>query len=179
MSRLNHTFSVEHAELYGIECAIMIHHFQFWIERNKRLDKNLYEGKTWVYQTQKEIAALYPYWGEDKVQRILKKLVDEEVLVKGNFNKTQFDKTQWYAFKDEIKFSIPQNCGMDPVELHNPVRKSAEYNKDIDTKEDTKASTVVNNYKILNITQLQDRVKDITSTIQELSNSNSSSDSST
>ena len=34
----------------------MIHHFQFWLEQNKRLEKNFYEGKTWVYQTQKEIA---------------------------------------------------------------------------------------------------------------------------
>lgn len=138
MSRINHTFSVDHAELYGIECAIMIHHFQFWIEQNKRLGKNFFEDKTWVYQTQKEIAAVYSYWGEDKVQRIIKKLIDDGVLIKGNFNKTQFDKTQWYAFSDEIRFSIPQNCGMDSAEQRNGFRRTTESYNDIDTKEDTK-----------------------------------------
>ncbi len=139
MSRLNHSFSVEHAELYGIECAIIIHHFQFWIEQNKRLGKNFYEGKTWVYQTQKEIAAVYPYWSEDVVYKLLKKMVVKGILIKKNFNRSQFDRTQWYAFSDEMRFSIPSNDGMESVDLRNGNRKTTESIYDIDTKEkDTK-----------------------------------------
>ena len=36
MTRLSHSFSVEYAELYGVECAILINHFQFWIEQNQK-----------------------------------------------------------------------------------------------------------------------------------------------
>lgn len=144
MSRLNHSFSVEHAELYGIECAIIIHHFQFWIEQNQKLGKNFHDERTWCYQTQKEISAVYPYWNRDKVQAILKKLVDEGVLIKGNYNNSQFDKTQWYAFKDEKMFTIVRNCTIESAESLTPLRKTAQSYKDIDTKEkDTKEDNIV------------------------------------
>lgn len=113
MSRLSHSFSVEHAEAYGIDCAILINHFQFWIEQNQATGKNFHDGKTWMYQTQKDIASVYPYWTEDAVSRIIKKLLDFEIIIKGNYNKTPFDKTAWYAFNDEKKFTKPRNCGID------------------------------------------------------------------
>jgi hypothetical protein len=125
MTRLTHSFSVEHAELYGIDCAILIHHMQFWIEQNQSLGRNFYEGRTWMYQTQKEIAACYPYWSEDAVYRLLKKLEEKEVLIKGNFNKTNFDRTVWYAFKNEKMFTVPRNRGMDAANPRNPKRESA------------------------------------------------------
>ena len=123
---LNHSFSVEHATKYGMECAILIYHFQFWIEQNRRLKRNFYEGKTWTYQTQAEIAAIYPYMGEDKVFRIIKRLIDLGILVKANFNKTKFDQTTWYAFANEEMFTIPQICGMDSADPRNQFRRSAE-----------------------------------------------------
>lgn len=145
MSRLNHSFSVEHAELYGVECAILIAHFQFWIEQNQRMERNFHDGKTWMFQTQKEIAALYPYWNEDFVFRTIKKLIDMKVLVKGNFNKTPFDKTAWYAFENEKMFTKPQICGIGTADLRNQIpqncgirnRNSAECIMK-DTNKDTK-----------------------------------------
>ena len=121
MNRLHHGFSVEHAELYGIECAILIHHIQFWIEQNQRMKRNFYDGKTWMYQTQDEIAACYSYWNREKVQRILQKLQDLNVLVKGNYNKNSFDKTGWYAFENEKMFTKVQNCTIDCLEPNNPL----------------------------------------------------------
>ncbi len=109
MSTLNHTYSVEHAILYGVDCAIIIHHLQFWIEQNMALKRNFIEGRTWMYQTQREMAACYPYWNRDKIQDILQKLVDYDVIIKGNFNRTKFDKTTWYAFKNEEMFTVNRN----------------------------------------------------------------------
>lgn len=101
---LSHSFSVHHAELYGVDCAILINHFLFWIEQNRAMGRNFHEGRTWMYQTQKEISAIYPYWNRDKVQDLLQKLVDFDVLIKGNFNKKKFDKTTWFAFTYESAF---------------------------------------------------------------------------
>jgi hypothetical protein len=58
---LSHSFSVEHAEKYGIDCAILINHFQFLIQQNQATGKNFHDGRTWIFQSQKEIASIYPY----------------------------------------------------------------------------------------------------------------------
>lgn len=144
MSKQNHTFSVEFAMEYGIECAILIHHFQFWIEQNQRLGRNFFDERTWMYQTQKEIAVIYPYWSEDVVYKTIAKLVEKDVLIKGNYNKTPFDKTTWYAFKNEEMFTIPSNDGIGPVKRRNPKRQTTEPIPDTnpDTNKDTKEKPV-------------------------------------
>src|SRR5690606_18667906 len=141
--RLNHSFSVELAEKYGIECAILIHHFQFWIEQNQAMGRNYQEGRTWMYQTQKEIAAIYPYWSEDTVQRLIKKLLDLNILIKDNFNKTNFDKTTWYAFENEEMFTKPRNRGIEKAKPRNPKCETAEPIPDTnpDTNKDVKPSS--------------------------------------
>jgi len=136
---VNHCFSVELAEQYGIEAAILIHHFQFWIEQNQAMNRNFHEERTWLYQTQKEIAAIYPYWSEDTVCRIINKLVEAGVLIKGNFNKTSFDRTIWYAFENEKMFTKPRNRGMENANSRNPIHETAE------TIPDTKTNAKHNN----------------------------------
>lgn len=105
MKSLHHSFDVELAAQYGIEPAILIHHFQHWIKYNKTLGRNFKEGRTWTYQTRKEIAAHFPYWTENQIRRYIDKLVECRVIVKGNFNKSLMDNTIWYAFADEEKFT--------------------------------------------------------------------------
>lgn len=108
MSRLNHTFDTELATKYSVEEAILIHHFQFWISKNKALKKNQKEGRTWTFQTIKEISSHFPYWSDRQVERLLVKLIKNKVIIKSNFNKTSYDHTNWYAFNEESKFI--SNC---------------------------------------------------------------------
>ncbi len=136
MSSQSHSFCVEYAEKYGVECAILINHFQFWIEQNQKMGRNFYDDRTWMYQTQQEIAAIYPYWNRDKVQDLIKKLIDHKVLVKGNYNKNNFDKTSWYAFENEKMFTKVRNRTIACAEPPNPERDSAQPIPDTNT--DTK-----------------------------------------
>jgi hypothetical protein len=74
------------------------------------------------------VAAHFPYWSIKQVERLLKKLTDRKILIKGNYNKLKFDRTVWYAFGDESGNGVP---------------KSGNGNSDIgipipDTKPDTK-----------------------------------------
>jgi hypothetical protein len=106
-SSLHHSFDVALAAEYkSVELAILIHHFQFWIVQNKRLERNFHEGRTWMYQTIKEITAIFPYWSKKQVEKLLTKAVQLGILIKNNFNKSKFDRTAWYAFADEVKFGI-------------------------------------------------------------------------
>lgn len=100
----HHLFNVHLAALYGIEEAILIHHFQNWISYNKELDKNCIDGRTWLSRTRKQIAVDFPYWNEEKVRRLTDRLVKLNILLKENYNETKVDKTLWYAFENEGAF---------------------------------------------------------------------------
>jgi hypothetical protein len=103
----SHSFDIHVATEYkSVEVAILVNHFQYWIMRNKALGKNQIEGRTWTYQTMREIAVVFPYWSIKQVERLLKKMIDNKILIKGRFNKNPFNTTLWYAFTDEDKFGI-------------------------------------------------------------------------
>lgn len=106
-SSQHHSFDVNLAtELDSIELAILVHHFQYWINHNKKLNRNYKDGRTWMYQSRSEIAAHFPYWTPDKVRRYTDKLEEVGILKKGNYNKKVMDKTIWYAFENEEMFTI-------------------------------------------------------------------------
>lgn len=107
---MHQSFDIHLAEIYGVEQAVLIHHFQKCISFNKKLDKNQFEGRTWVSQTMSEIAAAFPYWSFDQVYILLEKAVKLKILRKGNFNKTKFDGICWYAFEDEERFINPNQA---------------------------------------------------------------------
>jgi hypothetical protein len=110
---VHHSFDADLAlELKSIDLAVLVHHLQFWIRHNAELGRNFHEGKTWTYQTLKEITAHFPYWTQRQIEKLINKLVDYKILMKGNFNKSAYDRTVWYAFCDEERFSIWRNRKM-------------------------------------------------------------------
>lgn len=86
---------------YGIEEAILIENFVHWIQKNKANNKHYHDGRYWTYNSAKAFAEQYPYMNESKIKRIVAKLVDAEIIMKGNFNDNQYDRTCWYAFTDK------------------------------------------------------------------------------
>lgn len=107
----NHVFNIDHATLYGLNEAILIHHFQYWISYNRRQNVAFHDGKTWMYQSRKEMVTHFPYWTLDQIRDVCERLVHLGVLVTANYNKSPLNKTLWYAFKDEDLFvpSIKSN----------------------------------------------------------------------
>ena len=134
----NHSFDIHIATEYkSIEIATLVWHFQYWIMKNKRLGRNFIEGRTWTYQTNLEIAAAFPYWSIYQVERLIKKAIELKILRKHNYNKSQFDRTVWYAFENEEKFGISRFREMESAESGNGIREIAESdNKDTDTLPD-------------------------------------------
>jgi hypothetical protein len=81
------SFNVEFANRYGIDEAIMIKSFQFWIRLNKANGNNFNDGKYWTYNTNKSLTLYFSFWSEKQVRRIIESLVDKGILLKGNYNK--------------------------------------------------------------------------------------------
>ena len=101
---MNHSFNVELAMKYGIEEAILIENFAFWIKKNAANGVNYVNGEYWTYNTAKALEELFPYMNLKKIQRILVKLEELKILKSDNFNKKAYDRTKWYCIVDpEIK----------------------------------------------------------------------------
>jgi len=148
----HHSFDTNIATKYGIQEAIIIHHFQHWIKINKRLKRNCKDGRTWSYQTIEVIAAQFPYLSKSQVFDALerlrlgknrkskkKKLDFEPVLIKGNYNKHKYDRTIWYAFAAEDEFIKME----DPIDhIGKSQNADCHFPTTIpDTKTDTKTNT--------------------------------------
>jgi hypothetical protein len=143
---MHHTFDIHLANQYGIEEAILIHHFQYWITINSRSNTNYHDGHTWTYQTRKSIQDHFPYMSFDTIRRKCENLIKLGILKTANYNKFSMDKTLWYAFVDEKKFGVDQQSLNNLYERHNcPSKgKTASLKGKIATPiPDTKTNTVV------------------------------------
>ena len=98
---LNYSFDVDYATEYGVDEAILLQNLIFWIIKNKACEKHYYEGRTWTYNSAKSFEVLFPFWNEKQIRRIIDSLKEQKVIITGNFNKIAYDRTLWYALKDE------------------------------------------------------------------------------
>lgn len=101
-----HSFNIKIAIDYGIEEAILINHIVFWIQKNVDNNKNFHSGHTWTFNTRKAFNKQFPYLTENKIRYTLDKLIEKGEIITGNFNKSTYDRTIWYALNDESKWGI-------------------------------------------------------------------------
>lgn len=95
---MKHSYEAEIAVKYGIEVAVVFDMFCFWINKNEANENNYHDGKYWTFNSAKGFKKIFPYWSEKKIQRILQKMVDEDLIIKGNYNENPWNHTTWYAF---------------------------------------------------------------------------------
>lgn len=122
-----YTFSVEHAEKYGLNEAIMLHNFIYWLNINRANNHNYIDGRHWTYNSAKAFQNLFPFWTQKQIQYLLSKMVDYGILLQGCFNKDKRDRTSWYTLSDEF-FSdcILQNREMDTTKSGNDILQNRE-----------------------------------------------------
>ena len=127
---MNHSFDVDIACLHGVDAAILIENFRFWIAKNKANNRHFYDGRWWTYNSVKAFSELFPYWSGPQVRRIIEKLQDAGVLVSGSYNQNPWDKTKWYAFGDGfdlMKKSVPfAEIGKSDTDINGGCGRKAE-----------------------------------------------------
>lgn len=106
---MNHSFNVEIAEKYGIEKAVLLENFYFWIKKNKANKKNLHEGRCYTYNTAEAFAELFPYIKERRIAQLLREMENEDnLLLSGQF--FNYDRTKSYTLTDyALSFFEPSN----------------------------------------------------------------------
>lgn len=107
---MEHSFNIKFAEEYGIEEAIIVHNIFYWIDKNAANEKHCYDGSYWTYNSVSAFSSIFPYMNSTKIYRVLNKLVENDIIKKGNYNKEKFDNTCWYSFTDK-GLSVLVKCG--------------------------------------------------------------------
>lgn len=95
---MDYSFNGEIAARYGIDEAVFIQ----YLANEKVSEQHYYDGRNWTYNSMRAFTELFPFWTEKQVRRIIKKLSDNGAIYIGNYNKSGFDRTQWYALSEEI-----------------------------------------------------------------------------
>ena len=140
-----HHFDVEDAMKYGVEKAVVLANIRFWLNNNKKKDLSAvkHDGYYWMYNTAKDMSNVLPYFTQSKVQRLLKQLEDDGVLIVGNYNKVKYDRTKWYTLSE---FTYDESCNNHKSELNNGNEQIEQPIQDskTNTKTNNKINTCIN-----------------------------------
>lgn len=129
---MEHSFNVEVAAMYGMNAAVILNNLAYWIEKNKANNENFYDGHHWTYNSVSAFKKLFPYLTERQISYAIKKLQEEELIVTGNYNKSAYDRTMWYAITKK-GYSILHHCQMENTTVSNRNDADVEPIPDINT----------------------------------------------
>jgi hypothetical protein len=101
-----HSFNVSVAVKYGVNPAILLRYFSFWIEKNEAEGRHFHDGNCWTYCSISGLQQLFPYMGDKAIRNAIEKLVDSGLIVKGNYNAASYDRTTWYALTTDGKAAL-------------------------------------------------------------------------
>ena len=96
-----HHFHVAAAMEVGVNAAIILDQFDFWIEKNRANGSHYHDGRYWTYNSKKAFAKMYPYLSAKLIRTALKKLEDEGYIVVGDYNRNRMVRPNWYSITDK------------------------------------------------------------------------------
>lgn len=96
-----HSFDVDVACKVGVNAAVIFQNIGHICEYHKTNESHFHEGRYWMFNTRKAFMAQYSYLTEKQVRLAVERLVEAGLVMKGNFNGKNFDRTTWYALTDE------------------------------------------------------------------------------
>ena len=113
-----HLFDVDIAVRYGVNAAVLLQNLAYWIKQNEANDTNFFDGHYWTYNSRRAYRELFPYMSERQLETAFRKLIDDGLVITGNYNKVAYDRTLWYAITKKGK-SILHFDGMETDKTSN------------------------------------------------------------
>ena len=100
-----HFFDADIAKKYGVNAAVLACFLWDCIEQKSTESPQLHEGKVWVRCSVQMMTGFFLFLSYDEIRYALKR------LVKGQFNESRFDRTNWYAFTEFGQFLMTESEG--------------------------------------------------------------------
>lgn len=101
---LVHSFRIDFAKEYGIEEAILLQYFGFWMDKNEANGRNFKDGAYWTYMSFAGLVKLFPYMSSRTIKRKIKHLKKLGLIKVQNFNTDNSGSSNWYTI-DCVKLS--------------------------------------------------------------------------
>ncbi|MDZ7824708.1 MAG: hypothetical protein U5K75_12200 [Ahrensia sp.] len=122
-----HSFDPDIAARVGINAAVLYQNILFWTQKNAANNKSIRDGYVWTYNSRRAFAQLFPYFSESQIKTAITKLIESGLLLKGDYNQENYDKTNWYALTESahwINSAIGQKSPMDWSKIANRLDKN-------------------------------------------------------
>lgn len=119
---MEHHFNVNIAQQFNVNIAIFLNNIAFWIIKNSANRRHFYDGHYWTYNSTRAFSELFPYWSEKQIRLIISQSVKNGLLIEGNYNKSSYDRTKWFALTKKaldlyhITVQIPSENDDNPLE---------------------------------------------------------------
>lgn len=97
---MDHHFNVDIAKAHSVDVAIFLQNLAFWTLKNIANKQHFHDQRYWVYNTQEAYTVLFPYWSRQNIRTIVNKCLEKNLIIKGNYNKLNYDRTTWYSISD-------------------------------------------------------------------------------
>ena len=85
----------------GLESAIVLQQLHYFIKINFKANRNIYDGRPWVYNSYTGWQSIFPFLSTKTIQRIFANLKKSGIVVTGNYNKSAMDRMKWYTINYE------------------------------------------------------------------------------
>lgn len=105
---MDHFFNIQIATDFDIDTAIFIQHLKYWTFINLAKEANIKDGLCWSFDTIETFTTIFPYWSKRQIERVLNNCHKNGLISKGNYNKTSYDRTVWYALNPIVYGYYPE-----------------------------------------------------------------------
>jgi hypothetical protein len=95
------------ATAIGLNEAIILQQIHYWLD--PRVNKNIINGVSWVYNTYNQWAKQFPFWSEITIRRTIRSLEKEGLLISRYCNDKSFNKQKWYTIDYSVLKKIDQS----------------------------------------------------------------------
>lgn len=117
---MSHSFEIDVAVKYGVNAAILLNNIYHWCQKNEANERNFHDGRYWTYNSRAAFVKLFPYLSERQIKTALEKLVEDGIIVVGDYNNDRWKRPTWYAVTKKGQ-SMLQKCGNDGAEMSDRI----------------------------------------------------------
>ena len=114
----HHSFNTAVAEDFGVEKAIILEHFVFWVRKNYANRKNIYkDGKAYTYNSAEAFAEIFTYFKARKIAELLRQMETDGLIQSIQIHGTDRKKSYTVSDKGWSYYTVQvSDSGMTEIE---------------------------------------------------------------
>lgn len=116
-----HFLYVDDAIEYGVNPALILANFRYWLNEKKTQKASHKDGRVWYYNSRAGLTELHPYFSERQIRTAIDKLIESGIIITGNYNKKANDKTIWYSINEPQYLTDTEVTGDDTEVSPTPI----------------------------------------------------------